>query len=140
MIITAIDIRLDNDLREMAALTRTLEGVAEAMALPPKASYRLNLAVDEFFNNAVDYGYPDGRKGKILIALRHGGDHLDLTLSDDGDAFDPFEAPAPDLSGSIDERRIGGLGIHLVRTLATSFAYRREEGRNIVRLTINIAE
>ena len=68
------------------------------------------------------------------MSLIHSGDHLDLVLVDDGDPFDPFTAPVPDLAASIEERDIGGLGVHLVRTLATRFAYERADGRNVVTL------
>ncbi|GLK84741.1 ATP-binding protein [Ancylobacter defluvii] len=136
MIIDRIDFRLANDLAELEPLVRALDCFGEAVALPPKTAHRLTLAIDEFVNNAVDYGYPDHRQGEITVSIRHRVEHLEIVIADDGDAFDPLTAPAPDLSGSIEERRIGGLGVHLVRTLATSFAYRREDGRNVVTLAL----
>lgn len=139
MNIALLDLRLANDLAELEPLMRALECFAEAAGLPPKAAYRLTLAVDEFVNNAVDYGYPDGRRGEIAVVIRH-RDELEVELADDGDAFDPFTAPPPDLTGSIEERKIGGLGVHLVRTLATRFAYRREDGRNVVTLALALDE
>jgi anti-sigma regulatory factor (Ser/Thr protein kinase) len=53
-------------------------------------------------------------------------------LSDAGVAFDPTAMAAPDVDAEMDERHIGGLGVHLVRTLAEEIAYRREDGRNII--------
>ena len=140
MVIARIDLRLANDLAELEPLVRALEILAEANALPPKVAHRLTLAVDEFVNNAVDYGYPDHRQGEITISVRQDGDHIELELADDGDPFDPFTAPAPDLTGSVEERRIGGLGIHLVRTFASRFAYERAHGRNVVTLAFALDE
>lgn len=140
MIIREMELSLPNRLSEMGPLIAALEFYTQSCAVAAKPAYRLNLAVDEFVNNAVDYGYADGRAGEIGVRLRHLGDALELTLSDDGDAFDPFNAPPPDLSGALEERRIGGLGVHLVRTLADSFAYRREGGRNIVTLRLSLKE
>lgn len=136
MIITRLDLRLANDLAELEPLAQALEFFAATVALPSKVGHRLMLAADEFANNAIDYGYPDRRAGEIRVSIQHGGDHVELTLADDGDAFDPFTAPEPDLTGSIEERRIGGLGIHLVRTLASRFDYRRERERNVVTLVL----
>jgi serine/threonine-protein kinase RsbW len=53
-------------------------------------------------------------------------------VEDDGRAFNPLEAAAPNLDASIDERPIGGLGIHLVRSVMTSVEYRRQDGRNVL--------
>lgn len=128
------DIRLKNDLGQLERLIEEIEAFVERADIPPTPAYRLQLAADEFFNNAVDYGYPDGRAGEIHVHVRRTADGLDLTFSDDGDAFDPFNAPPPDLAGSLEERRIGGLGVHLVRTLSDHFAYRREGGRNVLTL------
>lgn len=139
MIVTALDIRLANDLAEFPPLIDALEWFCAAAAVPEKAAYRLQLTVDEFVNNAVDYGYPDGRGGEITIGLRHADTQLHVVLTDDGDPFDPLAAPPPDLTGSLEERRIGGLGVHLVKTLASSVAYARTEGRNVLTLTLSLA-
>ncbi|MCS0504672.1 ATP-binding protein [Ancylobacter mangrovi] len=136
MTLREMDVRLPNDLSQMPALVARLDSFAEAADLSPKATHRLQLAVDEFVNNAVDYGYPDGRPGEIGVQVRCADDSVELTLSDDGDPFDPFTAPSPEIDGTLDERHIGGLGVHLIRTLARSFAYRRENGRNVVTLSL----
>lgn len=134
-----LDLRLPNDLAQLDALSGRVEAFAEEAGIGPKPAYRLQLAIDEFFNNAVDYGYPDGRAGEIAIQARRAGDRLELVFSDDGDPFDPFTAPAPDLTGTVEERPIGGLGVHLVRTFCESFSYARENGRNVKRLTFSLA-
>ncbi len=62
------------------------------------------------------------------------GDEITVEIEDDGRAFDPFDAPPPDLTSSIEERAIGGLGVHLVRSLTDDASYERRDGRNIVTL------
>ncbi|WP_428030398.1 ATP-binding protein [Ancylobacter sp.] len=133
-----LDLRLPNDLARLDDLSARIEAFVEEAGIAPTPAYRLQLAVDEFFNNAVDYGYPDGRAGEIAVQVRRLGKRLELIFADDGDPFDPLAAPAPDLDGSVEERRIGGLGVYLVRTLCDSFAYVREEGRNVKRLTFSL--
>lgn len=140
MMIAEIDIRLSNRLSEMDRLFEELESFADQTDLPPRARFNLNLAVDEFVSNAINHGYPDKRVGEIGIHLAHKGDRLEVILSDDGDAFDPFTAPPPDLAASIEDRPIGGLGIHLVRTIADEFGYRRAGDRNVVSLALKLAK
>lgn len=139
MMIAEIDIRLPNRLSAMDGLLDALEAFADETEVPARARFNLNLAVDEFVSNAIKYGYPDGRAGEIDIHLARRDDRLDVTVSDDGDAFDPLNAPEPDLAASIEDRQIGGLGLHLVRTLADAFDYRREGERNVVSLTLKFA-
>ncbi|MDQ0509234.1 ATP-binding protein [Ancylobacter amanitiformis] len=140
MIIREIDIRLPSRLDELEPLFEALDFFVRTNAIPQTPAYRLQLAVDEFVANAVAHGYEDGRQGEIGVKVRLDGDMLELTFSDDGAPFDPFHAPPPDLTGSIEERRVGGLGIHLVRTLAVSVAYRYEHGSNIVVIRLHLTE
>jgi len=137
--IAEIDIRLSNQLSELDRVVEELEAFLEEAEVPTRARFNINLAVDEFVSNAINYGYPDGRAGEIDIHLARRDDRLAMTLRDDGDAFDPFTAPEPDLDASIEDRRIGGLGVHLVRKLADEFSYRREGERNVVSLTLKFA-
>lgn len=138
--IAEIDIRLSNQLSEMDRLFEELEAFLDEADVPARARFNLNLAIDEFVSNAIKYGYPDGRAGEIAIHLVRRDDRLAVTLRDDGDAFDPFSAPEPDVTASVEDREIGGLGIHLVRKLADEFSYRREGDRNVVSLTLRFPQ
>ena len=77
----------------------------------------------------------DGREHPIVVRLSVREGVLTAHVEDDGRAFNPLEAPAPDIDAGIDERPIGGLGIHLVRSVMSSVEYRREDGRNILIMT-----
>ena len=61
-----------------------------------------------------------------------------MEFIDDGLAFNPMSAPAPDLDAEIHERPIGGLGVHLVRELAQRIDYTRTRGRNILKVILLI--
>lgn len=141
MMIQEIEVRLRNDLSEIAPLARALDRFAAETGLPERALFRLHLAVDELLNNTVGHGYPDGRPGEIVLRLVHDGDRLAVVISDDGDRFDPFSAAPPDLTASVEERRVGGVGVHLVRALADAFSYRWDEqsARNVVSLELGLA-
>lgn len=66
-----------------------------------------------------------------------GADLREMTFTDDGCAFDPTtETAAPDVTAAIEDRQVGGLGIFMVRKMAKSVAYRRENGLNILTVTL----
>jgi anti-sigma regulatory factor (Ser/Thr protein kinase) len=71
----------------------------------------------------------------IDVRLRLDGDVLRAEVSDDGRPFDPFEVPPPNIDAPIEERRIGGLGVYLVREMMDTLEYKREHDRNILRLS-----
>src|SRR6185436_19483438 len=95
----------------------------------------VNLALDELVTNVIKYGYDDADEHRIQVTVTVDGGLLTLSMDDDGKPFNPLEAPPPDLDLPIEERPIGGLGVFIVRSLADSLAYRREQGHNILTLT-----
>ena len=129
----SISVTLVNQLSEVARLSRLVEAFGEAEGLGPEAVFSLNLALDEVVTNIIRYAHDDdGRQHPIVVRLALEQDVLTAQVEDDGRAFNPLEVPAPDIGASIDERPIGGLGIHLVRSVMNSVEYRREDGRNVL--------
>ncbi|HXW06422.1 MAG TPA: ATP-binding protein [Vicinamibacterales bacterium] len=95
----------------------------------------MNLALDEVVTNVIRYAHEDdGRQHPIVVRLALEGDVLTAQVEDDGRAFNPLEAPTPDTGAGIDQRPVGGLGLHLVRSVMSSVEYRREDGRNVLTL------
>jgi len=136
MMVREIDLQLRNDGLEIRQLASTLEYIGSLSNIPSKALFRLNLALDELLTNTISYGYPDAREARIDVRLRHTGDKLEVRLADDGVPFDPLTLPDPDTTADIDQRAIGGLGVHLVRTLMDEVTYERESHHNVVTLTL----
>jgi serine/threonine-protein kinase RsbW len=128
----SISVTLVNQLSEVARLSRLVEAFGEAEGLGPEAVFSMNLALDEVVTNVIRYAHDDGRRHPIVVRLALEQGVLTAQVEDDGRAFNPLEAPAPDTGASIDERPIGGLGIHLVRSVMNSVEYRREDGRNVL--------
>jgi anti-sigma regulatory factor (Ser/Thr protein kinase) len=100
-----------------------------------EVTFAANLAIEEIVTNAIKYAYSDTLEHEITIGLRLTTSILEIEICDDGNAFDPFSQPDPDLGNTFGERKIGGLGIHLVRNTLDACTYARRDGRNIVRLT-----
>jgi anti-sigma regulatory factor (Ser/Thr protein kinase) len=128
---------------EHAELTR-LQACAEQFAhqcgLPDDERSRLLVILDELFTNAVTHGHgPHSAGGNITVALGWRAGRLRISFVDDGPPFDPLAVGMPDLDAAADERAIGGLGIHIVRSLVDQTRYRRARGRNHLCLVRHIA-
>jgi anti-sigma regulatory factor (Ser/Thr protein kinase) len=129
----SISVTLVNQLSEVERLSRLVEAFGEAERIGPEAVFSMNLALDEVVTNVIRYAHDDdGQNHPIVVRLVLEQDVLTAQVEDDGRAFNPLEAPTPDLGASIDNRPIGGLGIHLVRSVMTSVDYRRQDGRNVL--------
>jgi anti-sigma regulatory factor (Ser/Thr protein kinase) len=86
----------------------------------------------------IFYGYEDQEEHSIEVRLDLSGSVLTLQICDDGREFDPTRMPEPNLDVPLEERKIGGLGIHLVRNYMNSMEYKRENGKNIITVTKNL--
>jgi anti-sigma regulatory factor (Ser/Thr protein kinase) len=132
-----LEVDLASDLSEIGRLAERIERFGETNGLPAKAVFNLNLALDELITNIVAYAFPDGDPGRhgLRVRVMLDDDGLTTELWDGGRPYDPFtEAPAPDLDTGIDARRVGGLGVHLVKTLIDEVSYVRDGDRNRVTL------
>ena len=128
-------LRFRNDLAEIARLGEAIDEFGDACGLPVGDIYKVNLALDELLTNLISYAYPDGGEHAIEVHLAYANGRLTAVLVDDAAPFDPLsEVAAPDLDAPLDERPIGGLGLHFVRTLMDECAYQRDGERN--RLTL----
>ncbi len=115
-------------------LAQMVEEFGEANKLPVPKIYMINLAVDELINNTASYGLQGVTRPKIEIALQVNSTVLVLTMVDNGQPFDPTQDTNPDLSSVVDDRPIGGLGLHLVKAFADRIKYEYVDGKN--RLTL----
>ena len=109
---------------------RRLRGILQARDIEPVLRHNTELIAEEWLSNVVRAGAATSRQLSMDVALTRS--QIALTFRDDGDAFDPLEAAAPDLDADIAERPIGGLGLHLVRELANACRYTRTEGCNVL--------
>ena len=131
----ALLLTLKNDLSELARIAEAIEAHGESGGWPVKWILNLNLSLDELITNIVSYGYQDSDEHEIRVTLTEQNGSLVVVLEDDGIAFDPFTAaPAPDLEASVEERRIGGLGVYFVKTLMDEATYQRLDSHNRITL------
>ena len=127
----ALSITCPNRLPEIGKAAQLIEAFGVSYGLSPEVVFTLNLALDEVVTNIISYAYDDEAEHEIGIRVELDGDGVSLRVEDDGRAFNPLDAPRPDLRLGLDERPIGGLGVHIVRSLMDAVEYRREDDRNI---------
>jgi sigma-B regulation protein RsbU (phosphoserine phosphatase) len=126
-----------NDIMAIGDVNRAFTGFAQGHGLPDTVQRRMNVCLDELLNNIVSYAYTDEadeEEHEIEIHLRLLDSELVVTIVDDGKPFNPFANDPPDTGLSVDERPIGGLGVHLVRNFMDRVAYERHGENNVVTL------
>ena len=98
------------------------------------------ILLEELLTNLVKYGYPDrAEPGRAEIVLALDGSRLEIEFIDDGCAFDPLAGPLPNLDEPLEARPIGGLGLHLLRSLTDVVRYERRNNKNVIRLSRSVA-
>ena len=131
-------LEIENDLSELHRIHDCLERLAEEWKIPPKPVFDITLTVEELISNVINYGYED-TGNLIMLTFSLNDDVLSILIEDEGKAFNPLDMPAPDINAPVEDRKIGGLGIHLAKTLMDSFAYERKGDRNSVTITRRIS-
>ena len=119
---------------ELADLVAAIEVLGEQDGWSGDLTFRVSLVVDELAQNVVDYAYTDTH-GDVEVAVTSRDETVVIEIVDEGQPFDPLtEAPAPDLTSPIEDRPIGGLGVHFTRTLMDNVEYSRESGKNCLKI------
>ena len=125
---------LMNDIREMSRIIDAITHIADSVSCPPVVVHDVTLAMEEIFSNIVFYGFGDDLDHHITLHLVIEGDALILTLQDEGIPFNPLNVQIGPRDKPLEERDKGGMGITLAKNLMDKMEYRRERGKNILRM------
>jgi serine/threonine-protein kinase RsbW len=106
-----------DEIRDFVAEVACLGGFTE------KETYSIQLAVDEAASNIIEHAYEGVTDAELEITCGMEGDLLTIVLLDHGQPFDPAAVPPPDLKADLSDRKIGGLGIYLMRKLMDEVCY-----------------
>ena len=133
-------LKLESSIAAFEAGREALQQFIEAAGAGEGALYRAELVFEELVVNVIRHGQggreASGRTIDVSVWVRD--EEIILTVEDDGPPFNPLEAPAPPRPASIEEARIGGLGLPLVRSAGKRLAYERRDGRNRVTVAIGL--
>lgn len=134
------EITLINDLAEVSRLEAFVEELGCELQLMPELVMNINLALEEAIANVIMYAYPSEKPRDIILKASSNGQQLIFLLSDKGISFDPTQVDDADISLSLEERPIGGLGIFLIRQIMNEVSYQRIDNMNQLIMKKNITE
>ncbi len=126
----AVETSILNKIRDLARMPELVDRFAAEHRLSPNVVFGMNVALDEMLSNIIKYGYADDAIHEIRVRLWVDAPMIVLEIEDDGRPFDPCAAPTVDVDAPAEERKVGGLGIHIVRKLMSQMDYARVAGRN----------
>ena len=124
--------RFKNRRDEVRRLEEVTGRFAAEHALSDDDVMAINLVLDELLTNIIEYGYDDQAEHEIRVTMAVEDGVLMIEVDDDAREFNPLEAPPPDLDLPLEERPVGGLGIHIMRTLMNEVEHQRRDGHNIL--------
>jgi Amt family ammonium transporter len=125
---------IHNQMEDISTVVDALQRFANRFNLAHAMVRKINVVLDDLLNNTISYAYSDDRDHLIDFCLDLYSDRIKITIADDGIPFNPFAEEKPDLDTNLEDRVVGGLGIHLVRNLVSKVGYQRQEGKNVVTL------
>jgi len=119
-----------------AALREFVMDAATAADLNEEQLWKLDLVFEEVVVNVIRYAYPADSPDTVTVGCSARDNHFAVQVRDSGQAFDPLAGEDPDLTLSIAERRVGGLGRFLTRQLVSHAEYARQDGHNVLTFSI----
>ena len=130
---------LKSSLSELDRLCQNLETFGKKFGFSKKLIFEINLALDELFTNIISYGFKDDEEHVIKVTLTPQNNELRLCIEDDGTPFNPIDFETPDVSSSVENCKIGGLGIHIMKKLMDEVCYQRCGDKNVLNLKKKVA-
>jgi len=124
---------------ELETLRKKLKKFGKTIGMPQKKLFEVNLVLDELFTNITTHGHLEQSKGWVHISLTCHENELQIEVKDSGIAFNPLDAEPPNLDCSLEERSVGGLGLHLVKKLVDVMEYNRCDQKNILKIRKTIS-
>ena len=125
-----LSINLKNNLSELNTLCRKLEKFGNTHRLSKKCILEINLALDELFTNIISYGFRDHLEHLVTIQIMRENGTLTLSVEDDGIPFNPLKTKEVELQRDIENCKIGGVGLKVVKKLVQPVCYERCAGKN----------
>jgi serine/threonine-protein kinase RsbW len=123
---------ISNEIQHIEFLYEQIELLGEEWEWSPKIIMQMNLVVEEIVSNIILYGFRDNTEHTIEIQIEYEDGVITLITSDDGIPFDPLSVKQPDLDVPVEDRKIGGLGIHFVHEIMDEVTYERGDDHNIL--------
>lgn len=132
------EITIKNNIDKIQVVIAHFEEFGIKNSLSIDIMMKFNIALDEFLSNTIKYAFEgDESEHDININFLIEDNQLITIIEDDGKEFDPFGRNPPDTKIGLEERNIGGLGIHITKELMDDYSYVRQNGVNTITLVKN---
>lgn len=124
----------------ISGMAGIIQKMGRELGWSEKCIYQLNLALDEIISNTLAYGYAQPGAQRIEVFLEQEGNMLKMTIMDNAAPFNPLQGAEPELEKPPlqRERCVGGMGIHLMKSMMDRVLYRYDEGKNILEMEKNL--
>ena len=129
-----VKVTVKNRIEDLLRVNSIFESFATQHDIGGRLRYHLLVSIEEILTNIIKYGFDEQGVHPIHITFRHNRGVIEMEFEDRGREFNPLETAEPDLETPIEDRQLGGLGIHLVKNMVDLAEYRREGDRNILLL------
>ena len=129
-----VKVTVKNRIEDLLRVNSIFESFATQHDIGGKLRYHLLVSIEEILTNIIKYGFDEQGVHPIHITFRNSSGTIEMEFEDRGREFNPLEVGEPDLDTPIEDRQLGGLGIHLVKNMVDLAQYRREGDRNILLL------
>lgn len=127
------EMTIDATLENIPQVTQFVDEQLEALDCPMRAQMQIDVAIDELFSNIARYAYnPEVGAATVRIEIEPDPISVIITFIDHGMPYDPLKTEDPDTTLSADDRKIGGLGIFLVKKTMDDITYEYKDGQNIL--------
>ncbi len=127
-----LEVSLHHQASEFPLVHDALDELTRQHRLPARCVARLHLAVEEHLANIVAHGGNPGPAGTITVRFTLEPAALRVEIEDDASPFNPLDAPAVDTALPLEEKPLGGLGVHLIRQSVDELEYRRAGNHNVL--------
>lgn len=129
-----VRVTVKNRIEDLLRVNSVFESFATQHDIGGRLRYHLLVSIEEILTNIIKYGFDEEGIHPIHVTFRHSQGQVEMEFEDRGREFNPLEIGEPDLDTPIENRQLGGLGIHLVKQMMDEAKYRREGDRNILML------
>jgi len=129
-----VKVTVKNRIEDLLRVNSLFESFATQHDISGRLRYHLLVSIEEILTNIIKYGFDEEGVHPIHITFRRVEEQIEMEFEDRGREFNPLEIGEPDLDIPLEERKLGGLGIHLVKKMVDEAKYRREGDRNILLL------
>lgn len=127
------ELKLDAVIENIPQVTKWIDEELEALDCPMKAQMQIDIAIDELFSNIARYAYsPEVGQATVRIETEEDPLAVVITFLDHGIPFDPLKRDDPDVTRTLADREVGGLGIFMVKKTMDEIRYEYKDGQNIL--------